>query len=317
MPDKTLTAFREAKVLVTGGAGFIGSHLVGRLLSLGAAVTIVDDLLGNPKAVIPKGVTLIKMRLPDPKFPEIVAQGGFETIFHLAGKAYVPPSLKDPIDDLKGNTEVTLHVLEAIRTGSPSTRLIFTSSAAVYGNPEKLPISEGDATVPVSPYGVSKLAAETYVSLYAQLHTLRTASLRFFSVYGPGQRKQVIFDMIKKLHGNPSSIEVHGTGRETRDFIYVDDAVGAILCVATRGGLHGEVYNTATGTDITLKQLVEILAGFLGAGSKIHYTGDVRPGDPLKWVADISRIKALGFSPETRLEDGLKKVCDWYSSEIL
>lgn len=308
--------FGGLKILVTGGAGFIGSRLVGRLQSLGAAVTIVDDLLGNPKAVIPKGTTLIKMRLPDPAFPGIVAQGGFETIFHLAGKAYVPPSLKDPIDDLKGNTEATLHVLEAIRTGSPSTRLIFISSAAVYGNPEKLPISESDATVPVSPYGVSKLAAETYVSLYARLHKLRTASLRFFSVYGPGQRKQVVFDMIKKLRGNPSGIEVHGTGRETRDFIYVDDAVGAILSVVTGGDLKGEVYNTATGTGTTLKQLVETLAGLLGAGSKIIYTGNVRPGDPLMWVADISQIRALGFNPQMRLEDGLKKVCDWYLSGI-
>jgi len=302
---------------VTGGAGFIGTHLVKRLVSLGASVAVVDDLSGSSWTTPPKSVSFHKLHLPADPFTKLVAEGSFDSIFHLAGSAYVPPSLKDPVGDLKNNAAVTLHVLEAIRHGSPSTRLVFISSAAVYGNPRTLPITETHFPVPISPYGVSKLAAESYVSLYARLYGLRTTSLRLFSVYGPGQRKQVVFDLMTKLHENSKEITVFGTGRETRDFIYIDDVINAILSVLIRSGLKGEVYNAATGNGTTLKQLVTILADLLGARSQIVYTGDVRPGDPLVWLADISRIKALGFNPETRLEDGLKKVCDWYLSGIV
>jgi UDP-glucose 4-epimerase len=225
--------------------------------------------------------------------------------------------VKDPVGDLRNNAEVTLHVLEAIRHFSPTTRLVYTSSAAVYGSPKKLPISENHPLVPVSPYGVSKLAAEGYVSLYAQLHSLRTASLRLFSVFGPGQRKQVVFDLIAKLRANPDELEVYGTGQEIRDFIYVDDVVSAALLVMTRGDLRGEVYNVASGEGTSIHELVETIVSVMGVRPRIHYTGHVRPGDALRWIADISRLASLGFRPSVNLWEGIKWIVKWYDQNVL
>jgi len=304
-------SFENSRVLVTGGAGFIGDYLVRRLLSLGAAVTVVDDPSANP-SVVPDRVTMFKLRLPNPQLAKIVGQGEFDAIFHLAGASYVPPSVDDPFSDLRNNAEVTLQVLEAVRNFSPTTRLVYTSSAAVYGNPEKLPISENHPLVPVSPYGVSKLAAESYVSLYARLHSLRTASLRLFSVYGPGQHKQVVFDLVAKLNVNPKELEVYGTGYEIRDFIYVDDVVSAAILVITQGDLRGEEYNVASGEGTSIHELVETILSVMEMRPQIHYTGHVRPGDALRWIADISRLSSVGFTPSVSLHEGTKRVVNWY-----
>ena len=212
-------------------------------------------------------------------------------IFHLAGAAYVPPSLDDPAGDLGNNAEVTLDVLEAVRRGSPATPVVYTSSAAVYGSPTVLPIAEETPIVPVSPYGVSKYAAEQYVSLYARLHGLRTASLRLFSVFGPGQRKQVVFDLLAKLAADPDRLEVIGAGTEMRDFIFVDDVVTAATCVMARAPLQGEVYNVASGQGVTIRDLVGHIVAVVGLSPTVRYTGEVRPGDALHWVGDIARLR--------------------------
>lgn len=300
-----------ARVLVTGGAGFIGSCLVRRLVSLGAVLTVVDDFPTPTETGLPALVTKRKLRLPSSEFRDIVVAGNFDVVFHLAGSSYVPPSLEDPVADLRNNAEVTLQVLEAVRRHLPTARLIYTSSAAVYGNPEKLPISEDDLPAPISPYGVSKLAAETYVSLYATLFGLRTASLRPFSVYGPGQRKQVVFDLIAKVRANPREVDVYGTGDEMRDFIYVEDLVTALLQVASKGGLKGETYNAASGEGTTIHQLVETIASVLGARPHVRYSGQVRPGDALRWLADTSRLKTLGFRSSVTLKQGIREVVGW------
>jgi len=305
--------YSTSRVLVTGGAGFIGSRLVGRLASQGARVTVVDDFSNSQPSAGLNGVTVTQMRLPDPGFPALVANGRFDEVFHLAGASYVPPSVEDPIGDMRNNAEVTLQVLEAVRRGSPATSLVYTSSAAVYGNPSKLPIEETDPLVPVSPYGVSKRSAESYVSLYADMHGLRTASLRLFSVYGPGQRKQVVFDLINRLHENPMELLVFGTGEEVRDFVFVDDVVEAAMGVMACGPLQGEVYNVASGEEVSIDQLARIIAKTLRLTPEIRFTGSVRPGDALKWSADTSRLRALGVHPSVSLRDGIGKVIEWYS----
>lgn len=299
------------RVLVTGGAGFIGAHLVRALLAHGASVTVVDDLSSPSSAGVPDSATLATVRLPDPGFPSILAEGRFDLVFHLAGASYVPPSVDDPLSDLRNNTEVTLHVLEGLRRFSPGSRLVYTSSAAVYGSPQKLPIAEDDPPAPVSPYGVSKLAAEAYVSLYARLHGLHTASLRLFSVYGPGQRKQVVYDLMGKLMADPHRLEVHGTGLESRDFLHVEDVVDAALLVMTSGQLTGEVYNVASGESLDIQTLVEAIAETLQVRPKVQFTGRLRPGDARVWVADIGRLRSLGFSPSVGLRKGLTTVLEW------
>jgi UDP-glucose 4-epimerase len=307
------SARSASRVLVTGGAGFIGSHLVRRLVAEGTEVTVVDDLSAPSAQPVPAGVTWHRVRLPDPALRSIVAEGRFDRVFHLAGAAYVPPSIDDPSADLDNNAAVTLDVLESVRRGSPGTPVVYTSSAAVYGSPTVLPISEETPILPVSPYGVSKYAAEQYVSLYARLHGLRTASLRLFSVFGPGQRKQVVFDLLAKLAADPDRLEVIGAGTEMRDFIFVDDVVAAALQVMSRGPLAGEVYNVASGTGVTIRELVGHVIGVTGLAPTVRYTGEVRPGDALHWVGDISRLKALGFSPAVSVEAGVRRIAEWFA----
>jgi UDP-glucose 4-epimerase len=301
------------RVLVTGGAGFIGTHLVRRLLADGADVTVVDDLSAPSARAVPSNVSWHRLRLPDPRFAELVAGGGFDRLYHLAGAAYVPPSIDDPAGDLRNNAEVTLSVLEAVRRGSPGTRVLFTSSAAVYGSPVVLPISEGSPVAPVSPYGVSKHTAEQYVSLYAGLHRLRTASLRLFSVFGPGQRKQVVYDLIARLAADPERLEVIGDGSETRDFVFVEDVVEAAVAVMQRGAVAGEVYNVATGTGVSIRDLVGEVIAVLGVAPAVSFTGTVRPGDALHWIADIDRLRALGFAPAVSLHEGVRRVAAWFT----
>ena len=302
-----------SRVLVTGGAGFIGAHLVRRLAAGGADVTVVDDLSAPSAKPVPSDVTWHRLRLPDPRLRTIVAEGRFDRIYHLAGAAYVPPSIEDPAGDLGNNAGVTLDVLEAVRRGSPETPVVYTSSAAVYGSPTELPISEQTPIAPVSPYGVSKYAAEQYVSLYARLHGLRTASLRLFSVFGPGQRKQVVFDLIAKLAADPDRLEVIGLGSELRDFVFVEDVVAAAIAVMERAPLTGEAYNVASGCGITIGELAGHVADLLGLAPVVSYTGEVRPGDALHWVADISRLRALGFAPAVSVRDGVRRVAAWYA----
>jgi UDP-glucose 4-epimerase len=301
-----------SRVLVTGGAGFIGTHLVRRLVADRADVTVVDDLSAPSARPVPTDVTWYRLRLPDPRLRALVAEGRYDQVYHLAGAAYVPPSIEDPAGDLGNNAAVTLDVLEAVRRGSPATPVVYTSSAAVYGSPTVLPIAESTPIIPVSPYGVSKYAAEQYVSLYARLHGLRTASLRLFSVFGPGQRKQVVFDIIAKLANDPLHLEVIGAGTEMRDFVYVEDVVAAAIAVMNQAPLHGEVYNVASGTGISIRDLVAAVIAELGLSPQVRYTGETRPGDALHWIGDVARLKAVGYSPAVSLGEGVRRVAAWY-----
>lgn len=301
------------RVLVTGGAGFIGTHLVRRLVADGAEVTVVDDLRAPSARPVPAGVAWHGFRLPDPRLRELVAGQRFDRIYHLAGAAYVPPSIEDPAADLGNNAEVTIDLLEAVRRGSPGTAVVYTSSAAVYGSPTMLPISEETPIAPVSPYGVSKYAAEQYVTLYARLHGLRTATLRLFSVFGPGQRKQVVYDLIAKLAADPTRLEVIGAGTEVRDFVFVEDVVTAMTTVMGRAPLQGEVYNVASGCGVTIRELVGHVTAVLGVSPTVAYNGEVRPGDALHWVGDIGRLRALGFVPATSVREGVGRVVQWFA----
>lgn len=307
-----MNALRGARVLVTGGAGFIGTHLVRRLVSDGARVSVVDDLSGA-SSVPPGGdIQFHDVRLPNVALERVLQAGRFDVVLHLAGAAYVPPSLDDPRADLDQNAGVTVGVLEAVRRAAPAARLVFTSSAAVYGSPDHLPITEDTPIRPVSPYGVSKYAAEQYVSLYARLFGLRTAALRLFSVFGPGQRKQVIYDLIAKLQSNPRELPVYGTGDETRDFVYVDDVAAAAVTVAANGPLEGEVYNVASGTSHSIRAVVDAVATVMGLRPNIRFSGEVRPGDALRWEADVSCLRRLGYAPAVSLEQGIRRIATWF-----
>lgn len=305
--------WQGTRVLVTGGAGFIGSHLVEQLVSGGGTVTVVDNLstghLDNLTHVSNK-VDLRELDICHISGRELLAER-YDVIFHFAGTAYVPPSVEAPAWDYKTTLDATFRLLETLRQVQWPGKLIYASSAAVYGNPERIPICEGDSTVPISPYGVAKLAAERYVAVYSQLYDLRTASLRFFSVYGPRQRKQVVYDLIQKIMRNPSELFIHGNGTQTRDFNYVEDAARAATIVAEHGALHGDVYNVASGQKCSIRHLAEMLCRILGGSPRFVYSGDVRPGDPQRWSANIRRLATLGYRPQVSLEEGLTRTVEW------
>lgn len=302
-------------MLVTGGAGFIGSHLVEQLAAAGAAVMVVDNLSTGRRENLLSVDGALRMNEQDIRqmaWEKVLSGQQYDVIFHLAANAYVPPSVERPAWDYEINLAGTFRLLETLRAVKWPGTLVYASSAAVYGDPVRMPIREDDPTVPISPYGVAKLAAERYLAVYSHLYGLRGASLRFFSVYGPRQRKQVVYDLIKKIYHNPTELFIHGDGTQVRDFNYVEDTAQAAMLVAARAPLQGEVYNVASGTECSIGNLAETLCAILGAQPQFVYSGSVRPGDPEKWAVDIGCLRALGYQPQVSLENGLRQTVGWF-----
>lgn len=301
---------RPARALVTGGAGFIGSHLVERLVARGDQVTVLDDLRNSTLdnlADIAARITVVRSDCRSAT--ELLSDQ--DLIFHLASPAYVPPSVADPLGDLRANVEETLHIVQALRGLVRAPRLVHVSSAAIYGQPAVQPIREECPPAPVSPYGVDKFCAEEHVRVAARLHGIRAAVLRYFPVYGPRQRKQVVYDLINKIVASPARIEVFGSGRELRDMVYVDDVVSATLIAGDRAPARGEAYNVGSGTMVTIDQVARAIARAMGANPEIVFTGAVRPGDSERMVADITRLRVLGYTPAVALDEGIARTVAW------
>ncbi len=254
------------------------------------------------------------MDVASEEFLRFLGERDFAYIFHLAGNAYVPPSVEDPRADFMANLDATFGILDVLRKLKKTSRFIYTSSAAVYGNPVRLPVLETDPTVPNSPYGVSKLAAERYVAVFSELYDMPCASVRLFSSYGPRQEKQIVFDFLCKLRANPDELFILGDGTQTRDFVFVRDVVEAALLVAERGSARGETYNVASGRECTTVELAHAIADALELDPKHRLSGSVRPGDPNYWRADISRLTAIGYTPRVSLEDGIRETVLWHRS---
>jgi len=306
--------FEGRNILVTGGAGFIGSHMVERLVDLGARVTSLDfnpgPGLGNLARVIDRIETL-DVDLVNGDLAGVLAAGDYQAVFHLAGSAHVQSSVANPKLDFERNVVATLNLLEAVRTTSPRTALVYTSSATVFagGGPEL--IHEDAATIPGSPYGVSKLASERYVNLYARLYGLKTAVGRLFTVFGPRLRKQIVYDIVGRLRRDGVTLPMLGDGAQVRDFSYVTDVVDALILIAERGPMAGEAYNIASGDFVTVDKLARMIAQAMGLAPTLAYSGAGYTGDTSHWFADISRLQALGYAPRVGLAEGLRETVDW------
>ena len=302
-------------VLVTGGAGFIGSHLVEQLVEAGASVTVFDILRSGRRenlAAVVDSVELVECDVCEVDWETCLSENAIDVVFHLAANAYVPPSVESPSFDYETNFAATFRLLEALRQLHWPGRMVFASSAAVYGNAVRVPIREDDPTVPISPYGVGKLAAERYVAVFAQLYGLRLASVRFFSAYGPRQRKQVVFDLLAKLSKDHDELFIHGDGTQVRDFLYVKDAALSAMTVAASGALTGEAYNVGAGREYTIDALAKSLCSQVGLNPVFRYSGANRPGDPEALVVDITRLQSIGYKPQFEFEEGLADVVEWY-----
>jgi len=304
--------------LVTGGAGFIGSHLVDALIAGGARPLAVDlpsawtssrNLDAQAGRFEPIGLDLAADGIA-----AVVAERRPSVIFHLCGQASVPASVREPLRDYEANLRATLHVLEAVRHGSPESAVLLTSSAAVYGEGRGVAFKEDDPVRPMAPYAVSKLAAESYLALYAQMYGLRTASLRLFPTFGPRVQSHVVYDLMRKIRDNPREIVIEGDGRQVRDFVYVSNTVRALTLVAAGGELRGEVYNVGAGEPVTITRLAELLCDRMGASPRFTYTGTVGPGVSVSWIADTTRLAALGYEPAVSLGEGLTRTVQWFVS---
>jgi UDP-glucose 4-epimerase len=313
--------FSNPKVLVTGGAGFIGANLANRLLKEGATVTIFDDFSVGTKwnlKDIANQVTVVKGDVRDFEMIKKVILGQ-DFVFHMAANASVPISSENPKYDFEVNAVGTLNVLEALRGLGSSIPLVFASSAAVYGGHKSVPSSEESLLRPLSPYGASKLAAEAMCQAFYRTYGLPTICLRFCNVYGPLQRKYVMFDIMEKLRKQEDKLEILGTGNQIRDFIYVSDVIDACLMLAKTPAALGKVYNVGTGVGTTIKELVDVILDLLGLQNKtkVLYTNKSWTGDVEKLLADVTRIKELGFRPKIDPKTGVARFIDWYKNSYL
>ena len=220
-------------------------------------------------------------------------------------------SITDPFSDFGSNSLDTIRVLETIRLHAPGCRYLHISSAAVYGNPATLPVKESDPLHPLSPYGWHKLIAEKLCVEYSSVFNLRTAAVRPFSVYGPGLRKQLFWDLYQKSLVHSGTVELWGTGNESRDFIFIEDLVKIFDLIIEKGNMKGEVYNAGTGTETSIETIANLFYQSLGVSLVPGFNGKLRQGDPLNWRADINRIQELGFIPAISTTEGMKKLTSW------
>ncbi|KPK66859.1 MAG: NAD-dependent epimerase [Gemmatimonas sp. SG8_38_2] len=315
--------YRGKKVLVTGGLGFIGSTLAIRLVNLGAEVTVLDALVpehgGNFFNIEPVkdhvAVNVSNMR--DLYSLNILVQGK-DYIFHLAGQVSHGDSMRDPHLDLGVNCISTMNLVEACRYHNPDARMVYTSTRQVYGRPRELPVTEDHPTIPIDVNGINKLAGEYYHLLYDRTYGIRSCVLRLTNTYGPRQqirnnRQGFIGIMIRQaLSGE--RIRLFGTGRQVRDFNYVDDVVEALLLAGSTEECHGQLYNLGAPTRHSLIDFVEILGRLLDVNYEIvPFPDDKKIIDIGDYYGDYSRFAdATGWQPRVELEEGLRKAIAYY-----
>ena len=298
------------KILVTGGAGFIGYHLCSRLSKLTSNLTIYDNLssgkMENVKDV-PKA-KLVKGDILDVK--KLCSQEKADLIYHLAAQVVVPYSMENPMIDFETNAKGTLAVLEKAR--KDDAKLVFASSAAVYGNPTELPTNEEYGFHPVSCYGLSKVVGEEYCGMYVDQYGLDITVTRFANVYGL-RCHGVIHDFLDKLAKNPGKLEIIGTGLQSRDLVHVSDVVDALVIVGSNESTNGKTYNLGFGTTTKIIDLAKMMLKILGLEKKtfVTTTGVSWQGDINTIWFDISKAKKeLNWNPKVSLEDSIKEVID-------
>ena len=312
----------HCRILVTGGAGFIGSHLVDKLLNEGFEVTVIDNLdTGRLENIAHhqgrEGFHFIKGDIRD--FNLITqTMKDIDAVFHEAALASVTLSIEKPILTNDINVTGTLNLLKA-SSDLHVKRFIYASSAAIYGDTPSPQKREDMTPNPTSPYGVSKLAAENYVKLFHKVYGLETVSLRYFNVYGPRQRFDIqsayggaITIFLNRLLKNMSPI-IYGDGEQTRDFIYIQDITEANMLALNTKNAAGEVFNIGTGTNVSINQVAEVLKEIMNRKDLKNVHADPRPTDIRHGYADISKAETiLGFHPKVSLKEGLVKLFDWY-----
>lgn len=298
--------------LVTGGAGFVPSHIVDALVARGARVTVLDNLQAGRKENLAGVLDRITFHHGDIREPELVRGivAGNEYVFHLAANASVPGSVRDPRYDFETNSMGTFNVLEAARDAGVR-RVIYASSAAVYGPPEYVPTDEQHRLQPTSFYGLSKLNGEQLGLMFHRMFDLGFSSVRIFNTYGPRQPRYVLADLVRKLMRNPDELEVLGTGKQVRDYAFATDTAGAFLAVAGSDALNGEACNISGGNPVSIRELVSIILEVMELPNcRVRYTGASWKGDIDHLEADLTKIREAGYAPKVTLTEGIRRTVE-------
>lgn len=297
------------RILVVGAAGFLGTAVSRYFAKIGLPVTGVDIIAPV------EGEHYLNFYCCndlDSELGLILKERKPTYLINLAGNANVGRSIEEPRYDFLSSVNLFSLILDQVRLQSPETRVLSASSAAVYGQPKLLPITEDMPRQPMSPYGYHKAMCEQLATEYHRIYGVQVASSRIFSAYGAGLRKQIFWDLCQKCVAG-AKIQLGGDGTESRDFIHASDIAQATLCILRRGAFTGESYNVARGIEISISEIADRVVAAFGEGSdRILFTGASRAGDPKNWRADISMINALGFEPQVGIGDGVVEYVRWF-----
>jgi UDP-glucose 4-epimerase len=313
------------KILVTGGAGFIGSHVADLFLAKEWEVTIVDDLSSGKRENVPPEAKLHEISVNSPELVRLVTEQNFDVIAHLAAQMDVRKSVADPLFDATVNIVGTLNLMEALRAAGSGARVVFTSTGGVlYGDFNTPPNYETYPKDPESPYAIAKLSAEYYLAYYGRVHNMDSAALRFGNVYGPRQDPHgeagVVAIFCGRILGN-RPLTIFGDGRQTRDYVYVGDVARAMYLAATeplppKGRLDARAFNIGTGRGSSVLEIAELLQDVAGIKVPIEFAPH-RPGEQQESFVNADKARELlGWTPEVTLPEGLAKTFAWFEQHV-
>lgn len=295
--------------IVTGGAGFIGSHLVERLLGDGHAVTVIDNLSAGKRENVPEGAELVEGDITDRPFLEEAIQG--EVVFHLAANPDVRSGAEDPGRDMDENVQGTFNVLEAMRANEVD-RIVFTSSSTVYGEADDFPTPESYGSLkPISMYGASKIAGESLISAYTGTFGFRSWVFRLANIIGPRNEKGVIYDFIHKLEEDSDVLDVLGNGEQQKSYLYVDDCVEAIMIGFQKSDGSMDIFNVGSTDTVAVKTIAETVADHFD-DPRIEYESKEKgwKGDVTEMLLDIKKLQELGWEPSMNSEDAVRETTE-------
>jgi len=300
------------RILIIGSKGFIGSYLYNFFLKNKKYKVFSCDVVADYTTS-----NYYRIDATNSDFKDIFRKNNFDICINASGAANVQDSIKSPLRDYYLNTINVFNILNAIKENNNKCKFLNLSSAAVYGHPSKLPVLENQDLKPISPYGLHKKMSEEICKEFYDFFNIATCSLRIFSAYGDGLKKQLFWDLYNKIKNTNKKVELFGSGNESRDFIYISDLVKVIDIIINNAYFKAEVINVANGTETLIKDAVNIFVNIIDSDKEVVFNGKEKKGDPKNWVADISKIQNMGFKPEITLEKGLLKYYEWIKKERL
>jgi UDP-glucose 4-epimerase len=308
------------RILVTGGAGFIGSHLVDVLSKNKNEVSVVDNFSTGRKEYLSQSKNKVKIMEGDLRVLDFVMKNvkDVDMVFHLAANYSVELSSKNPIFDFESNVITTLNILEAMRKNDIPT-IVFTSSSTVYGESDKFPIPENAELKPISNYGASKVSAEAYIHSFSQLYGIKGLILRYANIIGPRSEHGIIPDFIKRLKKDRKKLLILGNGKQKKSYLYVSDCIDASLFALDHFNKSFDIFNVGSEEWITVDEIARIVCEEIGLTNvKFEYTGGDRGwlGDVLKFLLDIEKLRKLGWKPRYSIEQSIRKSVEWVRSWI-